>query len=168
MGGYDPDGTSAVIYPVFHGNYGNVFDLPEPSMSGTSDICWVDVRNASGEQKRIEVASQRHNSSSVNQLHFNLEAMFRPTEATLTCRRDGVDIELTQTAFDGQIPELPPVAVVGQEHGYDQIRDRETALLNTALEATASDKVPVLPEEAGTRSRMSGSPNVTKYQITIC
>ncbi|MGO1659156.1 MAG: M66 family metalloprotease, partial [Marinobacter sp.] len=148
LGGYDPDGTNAVIYPVFHGNYGNVFDLPEPDMSRTTGICWVDVQNASGEQTRIEVAAQRHNGGTINQLHVNLEASFRPTEATLTCRRDGTDIELTKTTFDGEIPELPPVAIVGQEHGYEQLRDLEIAKLNTALEAIAADSVPVLPTDA--------------------
>ncbi|MGO3691665.1 M66 family metalloprotease [Marinobacter sp.] len=148
LGGYDPDGTNAVIYPVFHGNYGNVFDLPEPDMSRTTGICWVDVRNASGEEKRIEVAAQRHNGGTINQLHFNLEATFRPTEAILTCRRDGTDIELTRTTFDGQIPELPSVAIVGQEHGYEQLRGLEIAKLNTALEAIAADSVPVLPTDA--------------------
>ncbi|MGP4842947.1 M66 family metalloprotease [Marinobacter sp. 1Y8] len=148
LGGYDPDGTNAVIYPVFHGNYGNVFELPEPEMSSTTGICWVNVRNASGAQKRIEVAAQRHNGGSINQLHFNLEATFRPTEATLTCRRNGSDIELTRTTFDGQIPELPPAAIVGQEHGYKQLRDREIAQLNAALETIAADHVPVLPNEA--------------------
>jgi hypothetical protein len=148
LGGYDPDGTNAVIYPVFHGNYGNVFDLPEPDMSSTTGICWVDVRNAGGEQKRIEVAAQRHDSTTVNQLHFNLEAEFQPTEATLTCRRNGSDVELTRTTFDGQIPELPPAAIVGQEHGYKQLRDREIAQLNAALESIAADEVPVLPNDA--------------------
>lgn len=147
LGGYDPDGTNAVIYPVFHGNYGNVFDLPEPDMSRTTDICWVDVQNASGEQKHIKVAAQRH-AGGINQLHFNLEAAFRPTQATLTCRRDDEDIVLTKTTFDGEIPELPPVAIVGQEHGYKQLRDREIAQLNTALETIETDEVPVLSDEA--------------------
>ncbi|MDN6319487.1 MAG: M66 family metalloprotease [Marinobacter sp.] len=147
LGGYDPDGSKAVIYPVFHGNYGNVFDLPKPDMSRTTDICWVDVQNAGGEQKHIEVAAQRH-AGGINQLHFNLEAAFRPTQATLTCHRDGEDIVLTKTTFDGEIPELPPVAIIGQEYGYKQLRDREIAQLNTALETIAADDVPVLPEEA--------------------
>lgn len=148
LGGYDPGGASAVIYPVFHGNYGNVFDLPEPDMSRTTGICWVDVRNDRDGHKRIEVAAKRHNNGTVNQLHFNLEAAFRPTEATLTCRRDGEDIELTKTTFDGKIPELPPVAIVGQEHGYDQLREREIGQLNKALEAIAEDDIPLLSNEA--------------------
>ncbi|MGO1693411.1 MAG: RICIN domain-containing protein, partial [Marinobacter sp.] len=89
-----------------------------------------------------------HNGGTINQLHFNLEATFRPTEAILTCRRDGTDIELTRTTFDGQIPELPSVAIVGQEHGYEQLRGLEIAKLNTALEAIAADSVPVLPTDA--------------------
>lgn len=109
LGGYDPDstdyGNNAVIYPVFHGNYGNVFDLPIPDLtladeSGTLlDQCWLDISNAQGDSKLVSVAANRHSNNSINQLHINLKAEFRPTLAILNCRRDGIDYELTRTVF---------------------------------------------------------------------
>ena len=152
LGGYDPDGkasgtengatvsyaNNAVIYPVFHGNYGNVFDLPEPDLSGSANPCWVTVNNAAGDIKNIAIAATRNNPNTVNQLHFNLDADFRPTLAVLRCRRDGTTIELTRTAFDGQIPPLPPLAIVGQEAGIEQIKAREFAEIDAALQAAGA------------------------------
>ncbi len=135
LGGYDPDGTAAVIYPVFHGNYGNVFELPQPDLSAGADQCWIEVTNGRGEQKQVSVAATRHAAASVNQVHFNLHADFRPTRASLHCRHGGVVRNLTETHFDGSIPELPPVAIVGQEAGYQQLREREMA----EIEATVMD-----------------------------
>lgn len=146
LGGYDPEGTNAVIYPVFHGNYGNVFDLPEPERNISGDSCWVDVRNASGAHKRIALAAERHHASTINQFHINLEASFQPTQASLSCHRNGQDVQLASAEFDGQIPELPPVAIVGQEHGYQQLRDREIAQLDKELVAMASSEAPMATE----------------------
>lgn len=143
LGGYDPDGTNAVIYPVFHGNYGNVFDLPEPDLTLTEngvlvDQCWLTISNALEEKKYVSVASSRHHSNSINQLHINLNAQFRPTLATLTCRRDEVDLELTRTVFNGQIPELPAVAIIGQEAGVNQLKAEELTQLASVFEAQAA------------------------------
>ncbi|WP_298450749.1 M66 family metalloprotease [uncultured Marinobacter sp.] len=135
LGGYDPDGSNAVIYPVFHGNYGNLFDLPEPDLNSTANQCWVEVNNSEGEQKHISVKSSRHSSNSINQLHFNLRADFKPTSASLYCRRDGTDEKLAETAFNGEIPELPPVAIVGQEAGFQQLQATELAVIEEKLEA---------------------------------
>lgn len=146
LGGYDPDGTVGVIYPVFHGNYGNVFDLPEPVATG--DACWLTVSNDQGEQKQISVGASRHHSSTINQLHINLDAEFRPTLAALTCRRDGSETELARMEFDGQIPELPPAAIVGQEHGFEQLAKREMATLNGVLKELSNDPFPLLDASA--------------------
>ncbi|MBK1872243.1 ricin-type beta-trefoil lectin domain protein [Marinobacter sp. 1-3A] len=135
LGGYDPDGTNAVIYPVFHGNYGNLFDLPEPDLNSSANQCWVEVNNRKGEQKHISVASSRHSQNSINQLHFNLRADFKPTSASLYCRRNGTDEKLTETSFSGEIPELPPVAIVGQEAGHHQLRTKEIAEIEDKLNA---------------------------------
>ncbi|WP_165823651.1 M66 family metalloprotease [Marinobacter litoralis] len=146
LGGYDPDGTAAVIYPVFHGNYGNVFDLPEPDLNATNNQCWVTVKNQSDEQKRIQIAASRHNANSINQFHFNLAADFRPTNASLHCRRDGIDQMLTQTAFDGEIPDLPPVAVVGQGAAYQQLREQDMVHIAQALKAMDSNRLNILDD----------------------
>lgn len=147
LGGYDPsaewqDGVDvAVIYPVFHGNYGNVFDLPTPSSNSADDACWVSVRNDNNEHMNVAVAAQRVAANSANQLHFNLPAAFRPTLAQLWCRRGGETRQLTETSFDGDIPDLPPVAIVGQEHGFQQLREREMALLSERFsEQTATSQ----------------------------
>lgn len=95
----------------------------------------------------MAVAANRHDNNSINQFHIKLEAAFRPTQASLTCRRESVDVVLATNTFDGQIPELPPVAIVGQEHGYQQLRRREIAQLGSALAAMTSDEVP-LPTES--------------------
>ncbi len=135
LGGYDPVNYSAVIYPVFHGNYGNVFDLPAPDLTSTADQCWVEVSNADNLVKRIKVSATRHNASVINQLHFNLAADFKPRLAVLSCQHNGVTTELTRTVFDGQIPQLPEVAIVGQEHGFQQLKQREFSEIQQALAA---------------------------------
>jgi len=142
LGGYDPNGTSAVIYPVFHGNYGNVFELPAPDLSLTEngalvDQCWVSISNALGEEKLVSIADKRHQNNSINQLHINVNAEFKPTLAVLNCRREGTDIELTRSVFDGEIPELPPVAIVGQEAEYKQLKAIELSALNDVFEEQA-------------------------------
>ena len=144
LGGYDPQGDSALIYPVFHGNYGNVFELPSPDLNDTSDQCWVSVSNAAGAERKIALAASRYASNRINQLHFNLAAEFRPTLAVLTCRRAGVDSELTRTTFDGQIPELPPLAIVGQEQGFSALQTVEMATLSTLLANQQDAVLPVL------------------------
>lgn len=150
LGGYDPDGkvgNNAVIYPVFHGNYGNIFDLQAPDPGSSEDQCWVTVSNAANEETQVRLPATRHHNSTINQLHFNLEASFKPTLAVLSCRRGGVTSELTRTEFDGQIPELPPVAVVGQEVGYSQLREREMAEMEKVLVALSGEDFAVLNAE---------------------
>lgn len=140
LGGYDPvdshytdNEDRAVIYPVFHGNYGNIFDLAAPNLNDGEDHCWVEVNNAKGQKKLVEVLNERNNGGSVNQIHFNLHADFKPTKASLYCRRDGNDKLLTETKFDGVIPKLPPVAIVGQEHGIKQLQAREMQEIEQAV-----------------------------------
>lgn len=147
LGGYDPEPhhyeegeKRAVIYPVFHGNYGKVYDLPEPNLNGNEDACWVTVKGAGG-TRHVAVSANRHSAGSINQLHFNLEASFKPTSATLFCRHNGEQTELAHTEFGGQIPELPPVAIVGQEQGYKQLKAREMKEIAEEIMALAPDNV---------------------------
>ncbi|MGI5310642.1 TagA domain-containing protein [Rheinheimera sp. WS51] len=144
LGGYDPVSYNAVIYPVFHGNYGNLFNLPTPDLSSDVDQCWLEVTNAENEQKLISIAATRHNPSSINQLHVNLAAEFRPTLAILRCQHNGLITELTRTIFDSQIPALPELAIVGQEHGFNQLKQREFADIESEL-SKLSDATLVLP-----------------------
>ncbi|WP_430460690.1 M66 family metalloprotease [Thalassolituus sp. LLYu03] len=141
LGAHDPLTDLAVIYPVFHGNYGNVFDLAEPDLSGSDDVCWLDIQNAAGDEKRIAVAASRHASGSANQLHVNLEAGFRPTLATLNCRRSGTVTELARSEFDGEIPALPPVGIAGMDMGMSQLKTREFVEIDAALDSLADGAV---------------------------
>lgn len=133
LGGYDPEGhryqageRRAVIYPVFHGNYGKVFDLPAPTHNDGQDHCWVEVVGASGEVQSVEILARRRNGGSINQFHFNLPASFKPTSADLYCQVAGEKKDrLARTVFNNVIPELPPVAIVGQEAGIQQLMARE-------------------------------------------
>lgn len=70
-----------------------------------------------------------------------MKAEFRPTLAILNCRRDGIDHELTRTVFDGQSPELPPVAIVGQDAGFKQLLAVELTQLNEIFESQAGAKL---------------------------
>lgn len=137
LGGYDPVSYKALIYPVFHGNYGNIFPHEAPDLSSAVDQCWVDVRNAEQALIQVKLAATRHHAGSINQLHFNIDAQFKPTEAILYCRHKGIQTELTRQSFDGVIPALPEVAIVGQEHGFSQFKQRELAHMEQALQALA-------------------------------
>lgn len=144
LGAHNPDNDDALIYPVFHGNYGNVFELPAPDLNASADTCWVDVSNSSGEHKLVQVAATRHATNSANQLHFNLAAAFRPTLAVMKCRRDGVVSELSRSQFDGQIPALPPVGIAGMEMGHSLLKTREFQEIDQALAGLSTD-IRVLP-----------------------
>ncbi|WP_423187207.1 M66 family metalloprotease [Alishewanella sp. d11] len=144
LGGYDPISYKAVIYPVFHGNYGNVFNLPAPDLNSDTDQCWLTISNQNNESQAISVAATRHHASSINQLHLNLPADFKPTLAILNCRHNGITTELTRTAFDGKIPELPELAIVGQEHAFNQLKQREFLEIENALSELA-EHIVVLP-----------------------
>lgn len=147
LGGYDPKDDlytdadkRAVIYPAFHANYGNLFDLPAPDLASAADQCWVEVRNTANQSKRVALNNARH-SGGINQLHFNLEASFNPSEATLNCRRAGVVKVLAHTQFDTSAVELPPLAVVGQDQGADLLKVREMAEISAAVQALAPDRL---------------------------
>lgn len=165
LGGYDPTGNNAVIYPVFYGNYGNLFDLPEPvfpdpdpeDTTPPADMCWVTLQNGNEKIVKVSIAATRAAiddstvSDNINKFHFNLPAGFKPTIATLTCKRSGTDEELATTEFkEEDIPELPEAAIIGQEHGYSQLRDLEMAWLDTQLLAVTGSAIPVVPAQVWT------------------
>jgi hypothetical protein len=141
LGGYDPVSYKALIYPVFHGNYGNIFSHEVPDLTSAADQCWVDVRNAEQALIQVKLAATRHHTASINQLHFNIDAQFKPTEAVLYCRHKGIQTELTRQRFNGEIPSLPEVAIVGQEHGFSQFKQRELAQIEQALLTLAPSTV---------------------------
>lgn len=147
LGGYDPERHGyqegerrAVIYPVFYGNYGKVFDLSAPNHNDGQDHCWVEVVGTSGEIHSIEVLAYRRHHGSINQFHFNLPASFQPTSAALYCQIAGQQKEqLASTVFDNKSPELPPVAIVGQEAGAQQLMAREMQEINEGIMSLTPD-----------------------------
>ncbi len=144
LGAYNPNTNEAVLYPVLHGNYGNIFNLPKPNLNNNADQCWVNVSNANGQQKQVAVASNRHDQRSVNQLHFNLEANFRPTSAKMYCRRSGQIIEMASRSFDGRIPKLPTLAIIGQGQGTEQLKTIEIKEIDNFLQQqTNIKKLPI-------------------------
>lgn len=168
LGGYDPDGNNAVIYPVFHGNYGNVFELPEPDLSLSEngdlvDQCWLTINNALGEEKLVSLPSQRHHSNSINQLHINVNAQFRPTQASLNCRRAGAVVELTHTTFDGLIPDLPAVAIVGQDAEFKQLMAIELTELNNIFASQAKADLVTLTSQQQAQLASYSETDVKRY-----
>lgn len=162
LGGYDPDyptdyqyqGTDqdqAVIYPTFHGNYGNVFDLPAPNLSDGQDHCWVDVSNAAGTHKLVEIANTRLNTNVINRLSFNLHARFKPTLAKLSCRIGGKTTLLTETTLDGLdlTDQLPAAAIVGQENGFKQLKEQDLKNIEQAVMALDADAIYSYSTELG-------------------
>lgn len=143
LGAYDPDTLQAVIYPVFHGNYGNVFDPEAPDFEGTDDACWLDVEHADGTHTLIALSPTRHRPNSANQFHVNLPAEARPAHATLACRTQEHENILDDRAFETNTPTLPPVAIVGEEYGVWQLQERELREIEAAVES-------LTPEDAAT------------------
>lgn len=139
LGAYDLKSMTAVVYPVFHGNHGNIFDLPEPSANTDEDACWLSVTSLDGSVHTIAVAEKPHQGSNANQFHVNLHAQTQPTAAALLCRFGEETTVLDERSFDPTIPELPPVAKVGGPHGIEQIKTLEIAKLNEALRDVEED-----------------------------
>ena len=141
LGGYDPEKGVALIYPTFEGNYGNLFNLPEPVSTGNA--CWLEVNNASGELKKIALAATRYNKNSINQFHVNLPATYLPTEAALYCRIAGTTTTLATQQFSGTRAPMADAILIGKEHGFDALKAEELPLISSELEKLANQTVPV-------------------------
>lgn len=151
LGAYDPDNDTAVIYPVFHGNHGNVFTLPGPNLDQDGDVCWLDVEHEDGARERIELAAHRHQENAPNQFHVNLDADKRPVHAALQCKKEDQEITLDTRDFDGKIPELPPVAIIGEEHRIQQLQERELKEIQSATENLTPQDALMLPRDLGVK-----------------
>jgi hypothetical protein len=141
LGGYDPDSDVALIYPTFEGNYGNIFDLPEPAATGNT--CWLEVNNANGELKKVALASTRHNRNTINQLHLNLPASYLPTVAELYCRQDNNTRLLTRQQFKGSRTAMADAVIIGKEHGFDALKAEEMPWISDELAKLVSDETPI-------------------------
>lgn len=138
LGAYDPLSlNTALIYPAFEGNYGNLFLLPTPPVSG--DACWLTVDNVKGDKKQIFLSATRHDLKSINQFHVNLSANYLPTFASISCREGGVERELTQQVFSGVRTAMPDAVIVGKDARFDALRSQEIPQIQDGLEKIASN-----------------------------
>lgn len=153
LGGYDPDASRygegeerALIYPTFHGNRGNVFNLPAPNLADGSHHCWMDIENAAGTHKLVEVANERVNPSWINRISINLEASFKPTQATLYCG-SGTDASQWEVLASKELngldltDQLPPAVVVGEEAGFEQYKQRDMKQIEAGIQALAPNRI---------------------------
>jgi len=134
VGGYDPTTQKAVIYPALFGNYGNTFEPIAPDFTAEDDVCWLDVRTTDGHTAQFALSGVRYQADNANQFHVNLPAEPAPEHATLSCRLSGQEHILDDRALETTRPELPPAAIVGEEHGSQQLQERELEEIEHALE----------------------------------
>lgn len=145
LGGYDPEAKVALLYPPLRGNWGHVFDLPEPQDNAATRQCWLSVDFAAGATRRIAVAPSRMGSNA-NKLHVNFAQDELPLAARLVCREQSgaAEQELASITFPQGLAPLPAPVIVGQERGFSALRDVELPRLEAALEAVADRRVPSL------------------------
>lgn len=143
LGGYDPETDKALLYPAARSNWGNVFNLPQQSVSQTeARQCWLDVSFASRSPQRIAVAGMRMQTGLVNKLHVNLAQSDQPKEAKLSCQTGTASPVLLYTLQIAQnLPAMAPPVTVGKQAGYIAIRKVELPELEKALLAMADKKV---------------------------
>lgn len=149
LGGYDPLVDSAVLYPALRGNWGQVYDLPQPNDAALSKQCWVSVSFAGGSTQRIAVAPQRMGSNA-NKLHINLAQSEQPLAATLQCRETAGDppVDLASINIPQGLPAMPAPVKVGREQRFDALFKEEQPKLQAALEAIAGQPVLTLSGDA--------------------
>lgn len=138
LGGYDPENGTALLYPPFRSNWGNVFDLPAPPAATDARQCWLEVSFAGKPVRRIAVFGRKVQNGSVNKLHVNLAQADAPTAAKLMCQAPGAAaVELHAVSIPQGLPPMPAPVVVGKEAGYAALREIELPELEAALLATA-------------------------------
>lgn len=149
LGGYDPVTNAAVLYPALRGNWGQVFDLPEPNDSASGKQCWLNVGFASGTNQRIAVAPSRMGSNA-NKLHVNLVQAERPSSAALECRDNAgaSAYALASVSIPQGLPDMAPPVVVGREQGFSALRAQELPSLQAALESISTQSVLTLKGNA--------------------
>ncbi|AKF86763.1 hypothetical protein MFUL124B02_32415 [Myxococcus fulvus 124B02] len=151
LGGYNPETGSALLYPAFRGNWGNVFDLPEPQAGAATRQCWLEVSFASGPARKVAMAGSVLQAGSVNKLHVNLAQADKPTQARLMCQAPGAAAsELAAISIAQDLPAMPAPVVIGQEAGYAALRAVELPEFEALLLARAQPTV----LDLGTRGRL--------------
>lgn len=134
LGGYDPL-VNALINPVFRGNYGNVFNLPEANTDLNQRACYMEITFGNGSIKRVALADTRYTAAIINQFQINIEQSTDPRMARLMCRAGGgaAPVELSARSFPTGLLPLPPPVIIGKERGYDSLRTVELPELEQRL-----------------------------------
>jgi hypothetical protein len=132
LGGYDPIEGVGLLYPPVRGNWGNVFDLPEPGSNSEDRQCWLAVTYTSGAVQKVALAPQRMGSNA-NKLHVQFAADEGAEKAALYCRNEGKGaLRLAETEFPFWEKPIAPPVVIGREAGYEALRAVELKELEQA------------------------------------
>lgn len=137
-----------MILPVVHGNYGNVFAPEAPDLTSDDGACWLDIEGVDGSTVGTALAAHRHHPDSVNQFHVNVHADVQPPKAELRCFLNQEEYLLDGRTFDPTLPELPPVAIVGEEQGIQQLQQREILEIEQALQHISASDAATIPADA--------------------
>jgi hypothetical protein len=142
LGGYDPNGSVALIYPVIYGNYGNVFDYPAPDLLSSAQQCWLEINNGF-QAIEVKLENQRVYSSTINQFHVNVPADFKPISAKILCGQPSNNPSLMASkTFNLPQSSLKPAVIIGQEHGFDALKNVEVAEIETMLVQLPQNQLP--------------------------
>lgn len=144
LGGYDPL-VKALINPVFRGNYGNVFNLPEAGTDLNQRACYMEIGFGDGSTKRVALADTRHTATIINQFQINIEQSADPRTARLLCRAGGgaAPVELATRSFPTGLAPMPAPVVIGRDKGYTSLRNVELPELEQKLLAMKDALHPV-------------------------
>ena len=141
LGGYNPAvPAQTVLYPAFRSNYGNTFDLPAPDLTSTARQCWVEVEHLGGRVDRISLLA----TDGVKQLNINVAQADRPTKAVVRCSSNGTTTQLGNVIdIPTDLAPMAPAVVLGQEAGFNALRDVELKALEPRLVAMSGTATPV-------------------------
>lgn len=144
LGGYDPVNSVGLLYPPARSNWGNVFDLPQPTADATAAQCWLSVDYAGGRNQRIALAPNRMQGNA-NKLHVQVAVDENPQQASLHCQAaGGTARELHRVSFPQNLPAIEPPVIIGREAGYQALRRIELPELEQALLTLQNQAVPTL------------------------
>lgn len=155
LGGYDPSNydvkPTAVMYPYFRGNWGNVFHFQEPNFSD-KNVCWMEVTFEDGSTDKIGLRASRHLSASVNQFQINIEEARHPNRASLYCQTQGKNpVLLDSQSIPTNLTPMKAPAIIGQANGYSQAYAEDVADTEKTLNKHIGEDLPVLLESESER-----------------
>lgn len=141
LGGYDPVEQKGLIYPAARGNWGNVFDLPAPTLASNTSSCWLRVSYSNNAVDDIALAPTRMNGNA-NKFHVNVAIADNPRAVDLYCKKAN-EAQTLLSSID--IPQyndpIKPAVVFGKDQGFAALRQVELPELEQKLLAQAARPV---------------------------